>query len=258
MRPMAHGNPRMKNDRNGPGRVLELCIAQAREIAAGGDMTYTAALEHVAFEHGMSDWRTLEAVMKEERGATRMNPLAYLIAHTSISILAPKPERRIHVRDRLARGITRMITLPFTTMGVPMRVLEASTAIAAALSTFGCIPLAYAIWRDDKGFYMNPGIIAIGMVMSTVVSIWLATRWLIMSGDPLHPVASSIRAWAVHAAAIGTVFGTMPGMMISRWLSPSMTETTVALMSLLASPLWIAAMQTGTLRAEEEATDGNA
>jgi hypothetical protein len=248
----------MKNDRNGPGRVLELCIAQAREIAARGDMTYAAALEHVAFEHGMIDWRTLEAVMKEEREATRMNPLAHMIAQISIIILAPKHERRMHVRDRLARGLTRMITLPFTSIGMPMRILEASTAVAAALSTFGCIPLAYAIWHDDKGFYMEPGIITIGMVMSTVVSIWLATRWLIMSGDPLHPVASSIRAWSVHAGSIGTIFGMMPGMMIVRWLSPSIAETTVALMSLLASPLWIAAMQTGTLRAEAEATDGHA
>lgn len=243
----------MNTKRNDPTIMLGRCIDRAREIAASGEMSYKTALDQMAAKFGVRDWEELESSVKNEQ-ASLWKAFDRFVTQVSLDIIAPKPDRGIHKRDMIARWIMRTLLRPILAIGIPIRWLEKTIVAIATISTFGCAPLAHAVWHDDKAFPMQPELIVVGITLSTTMSAWLASRWLVMSGDPNHAVTSSMRAWAVHSAAIATIFGSLPMVTMAKWSSTTIAESAIGLMSLLSAPMWIAAMQISTLRDDGSAS----
>jgi hypothetical protein len=235
---------------------METGIAEAREAAAGGRIKYQDALETFAKREGFTDWATLTAIAKNGYSSIEHRETGgadYIRDKTASGALYYGTARTEFRRDRWLAAALGAVMDALKRMGVPYRFSETSIVWTAWATTLS-MPILYAnAWARPGVVSPHPEPLLLEMLLSLCFGAWLASRWIIMTGDPLHRIVPSIRTTAITVSTLVMV-PTSAALYQLTWMTSVTIDDIAAAVSIAATvPLWVMAMHATGIRARREA-----
>lgn len=225
-------------------------VAQAREIAARGTMSYHEALDVTARDQGYSSWQGVLAISsrgQETHPGGTTAALHDIMSTVALLIGANTYERR---RDRYLTSALRPIwKLLQRVPGLSPAVLAKAALLCAVGANVVWITLSIVlmnVWHPLDS-YVDQAITVLPLLL--VMDVWIASRWLLVNRDPLRPVCRIMRVGVCTMVAFRTIFSTMPWRSLSGIdLRPMQITHFSAMMA--TGILWLIAMHADVLAAE--------
>lgn len=236
-------------------RHMEAGIAEARKAAAGGRIRYQDALEGFAKREGFTDWETLTAIAKNGYSSIEHRETGgadYIRDKTASGALYYGVARTEFRRDRWPAAGIGAVMGALRRIGVPYRFSEAAVVTAAWTTTLS-MPILYVnAWARPGVVSPHPEPLLIEMFLALSFGAWLASRWIITTGDPMHRIVPSIRTTAITVSTLVMLL-TSAALYQLTWMTTVEADDVAAAVSIVATiPLWIMAMHATGVRARKE------